>query len=110
MTNLFSATLFLENFESGHLDSWRTCQSWALESQQVVNGDYSLRHFVFGRGGESYISHSIDEIDLNAGNFSWQVTLSNGDWAPADDEAFGFCFAPIRPNCLLLQAMWLVLT
>lgn len=90
LTNLFSATLFIENFESGHLDSWRTYQSWALDSQQVVYGDYSLRHFVFGRGGESYVSHTLEPLDLNAGNFDWEVTLSNGDWAPAEDEAFGF--------------------
>ncbi|GET30683.1 lamin tail domain-containing protein [Prolixibacter sp. SD074] len=90
LTNLFSATLFYEDFEKGQLDSWNTYQSWALDSREVLTGNYSLRHFVFGKGGESYISHSIDEIDLNAGTFSWRVTLSNGDWAPAEDDAFGF--------------------
>ncbi|GET20275.1 gliding motility-associated C-terminal domain-containing protein [Prolixibacter denitrificans] len=90
LTNLFSATLFHENFENGQLDSWKTYQSWALDSQQVVDGNYSLRHFVFGRGGESYVSHPLEPVDLNAGNFSWEVTLSNGDWAPTDDEALGF--------------------
>jgi hypothetical protein len=90
LTELFSATLFYDDFESGQLDSWKTDQSWTLDSQQALSGNYSLRHFVFGKGGESYVSHSVNKIDLNAGNFSWQVTLFNGDWAPADDEAFGF--------------------
>jgi len=90
LTNLFSATLFYEDFENGQLDSWNAYQSWSLDSQEVLTGNYSLRHFVFGKGGESFVSHTIDEIDLNAGNLSWQVTLSNGDWAPTDDEALGF--------------------
>ena len=90
LTNLFSSTLFYEDFEGGQLDSWKTYQSWALDSQQVLTGNYSLRHFVFGSGGESFVSHSIDAIDLNAGNFNWQVTLSNGDWTPTEDDAFGF--------------------
>ncbi|NOZ46961.1 MAG: lamin tail domain-containing protein, partial [Chlorobi bacterium] len=95
-TNIITDTIqailpfYDENFETGNLVGWNDTTDWVAGTTNPINGSYSLKHNLSSVSGQSYISHSLNNVSFNSGTVTWQMVIKNGNWDPTSTNYFGF--------------------
>jgi hypothetical protein len=93
-------TVYASDFESGNINGWKekTIGDWTASTSSPIADTYSLKHNLSGISGDSYISKSLNNIDLNVGETNWRFQLANGNWDPNATDKFWFYLSSSNSN------------
>jgi len=81
---------YTNDFEQNNLNGWQqgTDGDWTTSSTGAISGTYSLKHNLSGVSANSYITTSLDSLDLTDVSTTWRFQMKNGNWNPTSGNKF----------------------
>ncbi len=100
ITAIIGTSSIDDDFEDGNLDGWLNTSDWTNSNENSISGTNSLKHNISEGQGGSYISHDLQNLDLNSKPVVWRFNLKNGSWDPTTQNRFWFYLLANESNLL----------